>query len=242
MPANLVATRIADFLRKYPPFVDLEEVDLERLSAEAIVSYFSTDDYVFHQGDKGQEYLFVVQEGVIHLELGHEGSTSLVDICDEGELFGVRAMLSGKPYAFHARCAEESLVYALPISIFKEFLKKNSKIALFFASGLAAGQIAFQVDSEAIKLPHKETGSILNWNRPLSKPSKSLITATLSKSIQEVAIIMTKEKIGSILVCDENNNAVGIVTDTDFRSKLGTGKSLANKLIGDIMTDRKSTR
>ncbi|MEM7109690.1 MAG: cyclic nucleotide-binding domain-containing protein, partial [Bacteroidota bacterium] len=117
--SNLIASRIADFLKRYPPFDGLHSADLDKLSLAAVVKYFSADDYVFHQGDVKSELLYIVKEGVVHLERQEDDQIILVDICDEGDLFGVRAMLTGKSYVFHARCPEECLIYGVPIALFK---------------------------------------------------------------------------------------------------------------------------
>ncbi len=105
--ANLIASRVADFLRLYPPFDGLQQEDLDKLSKAVVVKYFGSADYVFHQGDEKSALLYIVKEGLVHLEREENDQITLVDICDEGDLFGVRAMLTGKPYGFHARCPEE---------------------------------------------------------------------------------------------------------------------------------------
>ncbi len=232
---NLIATRIADFLKRYPPFEYLEIEEIVELSNAALVKYYGKSDHVFQQGDTGGEFLFIVREGAIHLELEEKGSKTLVDVCDEGDVIGVRAMLSGKPYAFHARCEEETLLYAIPISLFSHHLEANSKVALFFASGLASGQKVNSTREENMTLPAKESGSLLNWNRPLSKPSKTLISAVTTDTIQDIAKRMTRGKIGSMIIC-EGEEVLGIVTDTDFRTKLGAGLVTANQPITELMT------
>lgn len=220
--SNLIASRIADFLRLYPPFDGLKAEDLEKLSGKAVVKYYSPQEYIFHQGDDGSELFYIVKEGIIHLERQEESQVTLVDICDEGDLFGVRAMLTGKPYVFHARCEEECLVYGIPISSFKPLLEQYSSVALFFASGLAGGQSVFISDTTSKQLPLQDSGSLLNWNRPLSKPERELISASPKDTIKAVAELMNQQNVGSVILCGEGK-AVGIVTDTDFRKKLGVG-------------------
>ena len=232
---NLIASRIADFLRLYPPFNGLDEEALAGLSETAVVKYYSQEDYVFHQGDEKSELLYIVKEGIVHLERQEGDLVRLVDICDEGDLFGVRAMLSGKPYVFHARCAEECLVYGLPIEQFRPLLEKNNAVALFFASGLAGGQSVFSSNSGTTTFPFQDSGSLLNWNRPLAPPERALIAATPEDSIQNVAKLMNDQNVGSVVIC-KGDDIIGIVTDTDFRKKVGTGAVNLNSSISEIMS------
>lgn len=234
--SNLIASRIADFLKLYPPFDGMQVIDVEKLSLESVVKYFNSGEYIFHQGDAKSELLYIVKEGEVHLELEESGQLRLVDICDEGDLFGVRAMLTGKPYVFHARCDNECLVYGIPIALFKPLLKQYSGVALFFASGLAGGQsFTSNLSSSGNSLHLQDSGSLLNWNRPLVPPERSLIAASPADSIQQVAQLMNDQKVGSVVIC-QDGEIMGIVTDTDFRSKVGTGIADVTGDVESIMT------
>ncbi|UII34692.1 DUF294 nucleotidyltransferase-like domain-containing protein [Fulvivirga ulvae] len=236
MAANTIASRIADFLKKYPPFTSLSKEELYRISSEAVVCHFESGDYVFRQGEAGSGNLFVVKEGVIHLERQEDDALVLVDICDEGDLFGVRAMLSGNPYVFRARSAEESLVYALPVALFKPLIENHSQIAMFFAAGLAGGQAGLLDTHTTKRFPYQDSGSLLNWNRPLEKTHGELVWMSPDKTIKEVATAMTDKKIGSMVLCHVNGELAGIVTDTDFREKVSTGKASIDASVSDIMS------
>jgi CBS domain-containing protein len=223
MAANIIATRIADFLKRYPPFTEMKEDTILSLSQQAIVQYFEPGDFVFKQDDATTPYLYIVREGVVHLERQEENTTVLVDVCDEGDLFGVRAMLSGKPFVFHAHCKEEALVYGIPIIPFKEILEHNSHVALFFANGLAGGQTAVLKDDAARDSSISDSGSLLNWNAPLKISEKRLVTAHETDEIRHIAQTMRREKVGSILLKNADAQITGIITDTDLRNKVATG-------------------
>ncbi|QSE98470.1 DUF294 nucleotidyltransferase-like domain-containing protein [Fulvivirga lutea] len=237
MAANVIASRIADFLKKFPPFEEISDTELLMLCEKAIVKYANKGEYLFKQGESSSPYLYVVKEGLVHLERQTStGAKELVDICDEGDLFGVRSMLSGKPYVFDARCEEEALVYGIPIEEFKKHLESNSKIALFFASGLAGGQSDVQQGPTQKMVPVQESGSLLNWNKPLAEPKRALITCKSTDLIKDVAGLMTMEQIGSIIICNDEQKAIGIATETDFKTKVATGKVAVTQPISEIMT------
>jgi len=53
------------------------------------------------------------------------------------------------------------------------------------------------------------------------KPTKgTLFTAPLDTSVQQISQLMSEKRIGSILLTDERDEIVGIVTDKDIRSKV----------------------
>lgn len=67
--------------------------------------------------------------------------------------------------------------------------------------------------------------------------STDVSVASLNSSIDQVAQQMKSINVGSIPVCDENNNAVGIVTDRDIVLRsVSTGNNQAKAQ--DVMTSR----
>lgn len=66
--------------------------------------------------------------------------------------------------------------------------------------------------------------SLLFYNQPIINFIKPLVTCNINDSIQEVAKIMTKKDTNAILVTDNNDNQLGIVTDHDMRERVLSGK------------------
>ncbi|SMG48874.1 CBS domain-containing protein [Marivirga sericea] len=234
--ANIISSKIADFIIRFPPFDKVAREEIIRLSEEAEVLYFKKGQLVFQQKEKAKPFIYFLKEGEILLNENRDKKKVLIDACDEGELFGVRAMLTGNPYVFEAFCQEESLVYAFPLSIFKPILESNKDLSLFFAAGLASGQkpSGFQ----AIYQQNKEAGGadFLSWQRPVEELSEPLICVKPTVSIEEAAREITAKSSNALIVKDEQGKAVGIVTDTDFRAKVGGGIALISDPITKIMS------
>ncbi|GAA5034876.1 hypothetical protein GCM10011506_28930 [Marivirga lumbricoides] len=234
--ANIISSKIADFVAKFPPFNVLEKEQIKRLSEEAEVLYFKKGQFVFKQNQKAKPFIYFLKEGQVQLREEVSKEKRLVDVCDEGELFGVRAMLTGNPYVFEAYCEEESLVYAFPLSIFKPIVESNNKVSLFFASGLASGQKPDSFNSIAL---HQNSGTItdfLSWQKPLEELSAPLLLVGSETSIKSAALKMTAKATDGIVVIDEAGKAKGVVTDTDFRRKIASGTINIDDPVSKIMS------
>lgn len=234
--ANIISSKIADFVVRFPPFNELDKEQIQSLSEEAEVLYFKKDQFVFKQNQKAKPFIYFLKEGQVLLRETVGNQKQLVDVCDEGELFGVRAMLTGNPYVFEALCQEESLVYAFPLSIFKPIVESNNKVSLFFASGLASGQKADNFNNIAWQ---KESGKItdfLSWQKPLEDLSEPLLQVKSGTSIKSAALKMTGKATDAIVVTDDSGKAMGIVTDTDFRKKIASGVFSTNDPVSQIMS------
>lgn len=242
-PSNTISLRIYDFLKNYPPFNLIDATGLQKLSASVVVRYFEAGQTIFHKNDPPGEYIYVVKEGSVVLRKEEQ----LIDICDEGDLFGVRSMLSRLPYVLTALVQEESLIYALPITDFEKELERTPAVSLFFAAGLASGQsVVRTVRSDNTEREgqhhfrsHDKTNDfhLFRLDEVMQQQKKShLVFCKADTSIREAACQMSRARVGSILIVNEKQAPVGIVTDTDFREKVVTGRVSIEDQVSDIMS------
>lgn len=242
MAANTIVLRVFEFLNEFPPFNKLEKEELIQISEKVVISYHKQGEYIFQQNDAPGTFFYINKSGSVELTRSETSGESLVDICDEGDVFGVRSMISGKPYILNARVKEDCLLYAIPIKQFKPYLESNNKVAMYFAAGLASGQLNYDP-------LHQRDFSVLNdgltdyernYNLTLSstidgREEKEFIHCQPETMIREAAILMTEKHVGSIIICTSDKKPLGIVTDTDLRTKVVTGNFSREDRVKDIM-------
>ena len=219
MPANTIVHRVFEFLRKYPPFSLMKEDKLLEIAAKIKIRYIDRGQVIFDENDAPGDFLYLVREGSV--SLSHHGET--VDICDEGDLFGVRSMLSGKPYLLRAFSTAESLLYLIPIPDFKVVLESNSQVGMYFAAGLASGQAVLRDEPSNSSLADKYQLKASPGIMGAAPGHKSLITSKKSESVSSIAKLMRHHNIGSMVITGDQGNPIGIITDTDLRKKIATG-------------------
>lgn len=212
---NLIADRIAFFLKDQPPFSFLTYARLELLAERVTVKYLEANKTLFAQGAARSGFCYVVQQGMVQLVQHHDGHQDVLDECRTGDVFGVRSILTDRPYVMSAICVEECLLYAIPEAEFKAILAESQQFALFFASGYAAGQAVVRGGAQhGLRLiSHGQD------NQPLSF-SQNVLTCHASQSIAEAAQLMKGRNVGSIIVVDGQQHPLGIVTDKDLRNKV----------------------
>jgi CBS domain-containing protein len=238
--SNNIATRIYDFLKNYQPFNLLEPNVLMQVSASVVVKYYEPGQVLFHQDGEPGAYFFVVREGAILLYKEENGEEILVDECDEGDMFGMRPLLAGQSYAFTGKAEEESLVYAIPISVFAPILKENPKVTWYLAKHLAAdaGRNFANLHKGRLFLEQDKylDGQFRLVEIQSLETSKKPVTCPPNFSIREAAVVMSEHRVSSIIVVDEEQRPVGIVTDLDLRSKVVTGKFEATEPVSALMS------
>lgn len=236
---NTISQRIADFLKTHPPFERLGPTDLLNLSQECEVIYLEKGTALFSENQTTKPFFYVVREGAIGLFKTTGSNKIPIDVCDEGDLFGLRPFFAENQYAMTAVANEESLIYALPIAVFKPMVAKNDHILTYLLSSFASNT----------RNPNdkEHPGKLLSINEPFGKNhvkvplfqpinfTEDPVSVTEGTSVQEIATLMTKHKIGSVLI-EKNQLPIGIITDKDLRSKIAVGTFPISAKASQIMS------
>lgn len=236
---NSIAERIADFLKGFPPFSSLAYQELVLIANESKVVHIDKNDVLFKIGDQTHPYFYVVKEGAIGLSVVSDAEEALIDKCDEGDILGLRPFFAKNNYLMTARAREESLLYAIPIELFKNYIVNNQAVLSFLLESFASNtRNPYDPDNKGKLISenviYDEQGSELQHFQPISYTKKPF-TALRKDHVKEVAKTMTQHKIGSVIIV-ENDLPIGIVTDKDLRSKIATGVFPIEIAIDQIMS------
>ncbi|MCV6629959.1 MAG: DUF294 nucleotidyltransferase-like domain-containing protein [Flavobacteriaceae bacterium] len=234
---NTIAERIADFLKDFPPFNQLQNEALFEICTQIEVIHIEKDEIVFEAGEELQQFFFVVKDGAIGI-VGEDNT--VLDHCDEGDIFGLRALLRniGK-YQLSAKALEESIVYRIATPFFEKHIATNPKASKYLMASFASNALAVNneniheaifADQDILRKEEQHVSEMQTINY-----SKNPVQCTPQTSIQEAANIMTDKMVGSIVVVD-NELPAGIITDKDFRYKIATGNHLITEPVTNIMS------
>ncbi|OCB77745.1 nucleotidyltransferase [Flavobacterium piscis] len=223
---NTISHRVADFLKGFPPFSFLHQKDLEKLSEQISIVYKDKDAVIFAENEKTHDSFYVVHKGAVALKKNQKNT--VLDMCDEGDIFGLRPLLAQENYIMEAVAYEETILYAIPIAVFKPYALENRTVGNFLIESYASNTRNPYSDIHKDKLygddlvhenHHAERDS---FDLQPIKYSKKIVTCGPSTTARDIAKIMTKKKVGAILIVDEML-PIGIITDKDLRNKIVTG-------------------
>ena len=237
MPSNLIISRVAAFLSAHAPFSLIGETERERISGTVEIIYHEDKKVIFREGDPAGNSCYLVRKGKVNLFRNHDGKEVLMDVCGEGDLFGVRSMLSEENYKLTAVVDQEALLYALPVRLLRELIDRHAAVGRFFAVGLATGQVI---------IGHQEAGNPRNefFNRSLNREIAGILPWVLERGfaacrpeerVRDVAKKMALKEMDSALILDVENHPVGIITDTDLRKQVATGETGIDQPVKKIM-------
>jgi CBS domain-containing protein len=237
---NSIAEQIADFLKKFSPFNNLTFPELATIALSIRVINLEKNKVLFQINDVLHDSFYVVASGSIHLSVIADAEETLLNKCNEGDIFGLRPFFAKNNYMMTAKAREESIIYAIPIATFKPFVANNADVLDFLLHSFASNtsnpndkeNLGGNLVSDNVYFTNQQ--SEIQYFQPLSY-NITPITATTRISVQEAAQLMTNSLSTSVIVC-ENKMPVGIVTNFDMCAKIATGRYPISTTLDKIMS------
>ena len=237
--SNSVARNIANFLKEFSPFSYLSHEELIQVTTSIGVINLDKHKTLFQINDKLHDSFYVVAYGVINLFVIADAEETLLNKCYPGDVFGLRPFFAKNNYMMRAKAREDCIVYAIPIAVFKPFVAQNPQVLDFLLESFATntrnpfdkenrGKLITDnvyTDGQQNEIQYFQS---LAYNKT---PLKISITAI----VKDTAQLMT-ENLTDNVVITEQNHPIGIVTDSDFRSKIANGRFPLISTIDRIMT------
>ena len=235
---NSLASGIADFLKNYIPFSNLSIEDLHAISLSINVLSVDKNETLFKIGDEIHDKFYVVASGLMHISLISDAEENLIDKPAVGEVFGLRPFFAKNNYATTAKAVQDSIIYAIPVSVFKPYIANNTKIFDFLLQNFAPSS-ADSVENLGLGFTNEggktfETQSEIQFFQSLEY-NKNPLLVTSEETVQNTAQKMTDSLVGFALV-HQQNIPIGIITDVDLRTKIATGRFYITALAKNIMS------
>lgn len=233
-----ISETVANFLKDFKPFSFLNFEELKVIAKKIRVIHLNKNESLFKINDSLHDYFYVVNSGVVHLSVISDAEETLLNKCYIGDVFGLRPFFAKNNYQMTAKANEESMLYAVPIDVFKPFVSQNSEVLNFLLQSFAQNSTnpTDKINQELISdsVQFTEFQNDLSFFQTLNYNRKPLIVEH-NQTIREVAIAMSDNLLDNAFV-KETDTVIGIVTDADFRLKVATGKHAIHSHIDKIMT------
>lgn len=234
---NTIANRIADFLNNFAPFSTLSAEDLLEIVSQIRVITLDKNQTLFQVNDPLHDNFYIVASGIITLSVISDAEETLLNRCKPGDIFGLRPFFAKNNYMMTAKSREESVVYALPLPAFRPMVAKYSEVLNFLLESFATntknpGEI--QHSLQFIEGGYTAPQSEIQYFQTLAY-NKEPQRAYASKMVKDVAQTMTDHMVDNVII-EEQGRPIGIVTDTDLRTKIATGRYPITIAVDKIMT------
>ncbi len=215
---------VVRFLRQTMPFKELDDDRLYVLARHCRIDFFPKGTRLFTFNESEVTHLYLIQRGGVRAFITDEkGETVLKDYRGVGANVGALGIIRGTKANLNIETVEDTFCFLIPREVFLDLVQNNSVVAHYFLKSFSDNIVATAYSElRKNKLARRSADNLYLFNARAGDMTKSLFSVSASASIREAAAIMSRQAIGSLLVyADEDPGAmIGIITDTDLRSKV----------------------
>jgi len=219
--------RVADFLKKQPPFDAISEDDLLALAGTGRVKFFEPNQYILSQG-ASRVQIYVIQQGIVSLWDERSPEGRLLDLRGAGDILGIDQLQETRGYPYSATSTNDVLVYTFPIEEFETLLEKYPAAAEYVAAYgnlTGSGRVSrAQTDPQNLSVRDLVTG-------------QKLAICGAEATIREVARQLQDGGLDAIVVQDSQQRLRGIVTAGTLVRWLADGGNTADKPVATLLHD-----
>jgi CBS domain-containing protein len=226
---NAEQLEIIEFFQKHAPLNSLGEAHVQLVLANLEISYFKAGSPIL-SFDEPANYWFVIRSGAV--EVFRRDGQLYNRLC-EGGYFGEFGLLRGKKVRFPAKALEDTLCYLIPATVFG---------TLFEQCEAFADYVEIEDNTrlkQAVSRSHQN--NVLFTANIDQLISNSPLCLSGDTPVQEAAVQMAQSNQTAVIVQDESQSLIGIVTDQDFRDRVVAKGLPYSTPIRHIMTESPGT-
>jgi CBS domain-containing protein len=198
-----ISYRVADFLKKHPPFNAIDDADLLALASRGRVRFHEPLEYLLWQGEPHRHQVFVIQQGTVSLWDESDGRAELRDVRGAGDLLGIERYIDAPHTLYSARSESDVVIYAFPAYEFDQYILKSPHAAQHIA---AEGRLTTDYQGAGVRRePHQTYLHTLVGKTPLT-----ICQATDRVSLVGEQLLTTKS--GAVAVIGADQRLRGVVT------------------------------
>ena len=228
---------IRQHLARFAPFEALPDELLDRVAEKVDVAYYKAGTDILQREQEIHD-LFYIRSGAVEI---YRRNGALHNRLEEGDLFGHFSLLRNHRAHFPVRAIEDTLVYLVPDEVFQQLCQQDEQFADFV-----------ELEQPRLKTVVEKRGgdeSVMT-TRVRKLITRRPVVVEASVPVQEAAQAMTDAHATAVLVLgepddnprynvtDEQGNArqlLGILTDSDFRSRVVAGGLPSATPVGDVV-------
>ena len=228
MDTFTISYRVADFLRKHPPFQAVDEQDLLDLAGRGRVRFHEANEYILWQGEPHKLHVFVIQQGTVSLWDEADGEAVLKDVRGPGDLLGIERFNQASSCLYSARSASDVVIYAFPASDFDVLIEKYPYVRQFVEA-------------------YDTVSTEFEWARDTRSPHEVFLHDIVSRkgleccspdtTVRDIATKMLATGADAIAVVNDAQELKGVVTAKGVLEWVASGSADSNSPVKNVVSD-----
>lgn len=229
-PADILAR-----LAQHAPFNQLEPAARDLLLDQLKARHYDSGQVILMPNGKPPQALTIIVDGKVRASDPNNADADGPLTLSAGEFFPIRALTMTQPSAFVFAAATPVEAVELSADAFKTLLDLSPAFAHHCNSYLARLIDESRKQLQAFYAQKANELQSLN-TRLLDLVKRPPVSVRADDSIEAAVTLMGSENIGSMIVTDEQNRPIGLLTQTDIVRRIVLPKVSLDQPIRQVMT------
>jgi CBS domain-containing protein len=235
---TMIQEDVLRFLGNIPPFQFLDESTLKEAAAKLSMEFFPKNAVILKQEAAASEFLYIIKKGGVRLSVkSGESEEMVIDYRGEGDTFGLVSLMAKDKQKTTVVAIDDTICYLLGREAVYRLIDTNPS----FTEYLLQLHFTKYIDKTYREMHSKSlfygSSDQLLFTTPVGDIAvKDVITARKDITVRQAAQEMVRNSISSLVIVDDAENPVGIITDRDLREKVVARGRDASAQVKDIMS------
>lgn len=225
-----------EFLRKYPPFNQMESAQLAFLVENCQLRFYAAGETIIAPQDGVVQHFYIVKQGLVVGERPHSakgGNETTFEIAS-GECFPLAALLGERATRTAHLAGEDTFCLLLGKAAFVRLFAQCTVFRDFALRGVSS--LLDQVNQQVQLRAAENLGAQYSLDTSLRELAmQQPVACPPDTSLRDAVRQMHEQHVGSIVIVDEAQRPLGIFTLRDLRRVVAAGDSLEQP-ISALMT------
>jgi CBS domain-containing protein len=230
-----ISYRVADFLKKHPPFTTMADADLLEFAPTGRVRFYERNEYILWQGEPHRSQIFVIQQGTVSLwdeatpSSDARPGSGLGDVRGAGDMLGIERFNGARSTLYTARSESDVVIYAFPAEDFDALLTKYER-ARQYVTAEAGITLDYQMPDE-----RRDLGATFLYQLVAHK---AVANCGVETSIRDAARRLGAAGTGALTVVGADQRPRAILTAASFVAWVAAGGGDAGASVDTLSPGR----
>ena len=234
-PSKSLLQNLRQQIMQSLPFSKMAESDVDFFMSQSRESYFAPKEQILAPADGPPDFLYLIRQGRVSGRRDIPGIEENAFLLDAGSLFSIGSAFANRPVTTVYTAVDDCFCLLFPVRAMRQLQGQSQPFNDFLSNRiwglLQESRIALRNSFASQALAEQSLESRLGdlrLKKPLcTKPSTPLL---------EALTMIHERKVGSILVTENNQDILGILTRYDVLSRVTLSNLDLNTPISSVMS------
>ena len=226
------------FLKKYPPFNLLDDHALGSVVDRLTMELYPAGTLILKQGVPSSRGLHIIKEGSVRIfACTAPDQEHVIDYRGVGETFGFLSLGEHECLDVSVQAVGNTVCYVVDSTSVMRLLDEHPSFREYLLPSYfpKRGDMLSRTPVSQNAL-HQGAERVLFTTLVKDLAAQDVETARADVSITEAAKLMSAHRIGALVIVDESDRPVGLITSSDLRDKVLARQKDPSDPVGDIMS------